>query len=48
MRDYLQFFFEGERGRGMLTAYVMPQLFVTGRRFDSDVPGYPGFVMLID
>ncbi|WP_409271440.1 hypothetical protein V1499_18335 [Neobacillus sp. SCS-31] len=40
IRDYLQFFFEGERGSGMLTAYVMPHLFVTGRRFDSTVPGY--------
>ena len=40
MRDYLQFFFEGERVSGMLTAYVMPQLLVTGRKLDSSVPGY--------
>ncbi|CEG28676.1 hypothetical protein [Bacillus sp. B-jedd] len=40
MRDYLQFFFEGEQGSGMLTAYVMPQLIVTGKSFDSTVPGY--------
>lgn len=40
IRDYLQFYFEGEQNNGTLTTYSLPVSVVNGRYFESGTIGY--------
>lgn len=40
IRDYLQFYFEGEQNNATLTLYSMPISVVNGQYFDSSILGY--------
>ncbi|MFJ5761934.1 hypothetical protein ACIQAA_23010 [Neobacillus sp. NPDC093182] len=40
IRDYLQFYFEGEQTTGTLTFYTFPLLQVDGNVYESETVGY--------
>jgi hypothetical protein len=40
IRDYLQFYFEGEQNNGALTTYFLPVAVVNGQYFESNTQGY--------
>lgn len=40
IRDYIQFYFEGEENNGTLTTYSLPVAIANGTYFTIDTPGY--------